>query len=150
LAATNSVVQSPIGKFSFPEEAILSARRVARAADNRLYEISPDDDIRVLAENEPMIPTVSPDGRFWALSDAFYPNSPSGVWIGEYCRALKQIFADKISTNQILFSPDGNTLYFLDAGGNLYRAQAPDWKPVKLASDLQPMDSNLALAWLGK
>jgi hypothetical protein len=121
---------------------------LARAADNRLYEISPSGEIRVLPDSEPRIPTVSPDGRFWALSDAFYPNSVSGVWVGEYGQALRQIFADSITPGQILFSPPGNALYFLDAGGNLYRADAPDWAPVLLAANLQPASSDLSLAWV--
>jgi hypothetical protein len=121
---------------------------LALAADNRLYEITPSGVIRSLAENEPMIPTVSPDGRFWAYADASHFNSPSGVWIGEYGQALRQIFTGNISPNQILFSPAGDALYFLDAAGNLYRAAAPDWAPVLLAANLQPAGSGLAMAWM--
>ncbi len=121
---------------------------LARASDNRLYEVLPTVQIRVLAENQPMIPAVSPDGRFWAYSDASHFDSPSGVWIGEYGQALRQIFADKISPNQILFMPPGNSLLFLDADGNLYRANAPDWEPILLAAGLRPASSDLSLAFV--
>jgi hypothetical protein len=80
------------------------------------------------------------------LTDANYPNSSSGVWVGEYGQALRQIFTDKISPSQILFWPPGNTLYFIDATGNLYRAQAPDWAPALLASNITPASSDLSLA----
>jgi hypothetical protein len=121
---------------------------LARAADNRLYEISPSGDIRDLAVNAPQIPMVSEDGRYWVLADALYPNSLSGVWIGEYGKELRQIFADKIAPNQILFLPPGNALLFLDAAGNLYRANAPDWEPILLAANLQPASSDLSLAFV--
>jgi hypothetical protein len=123
---------------------------LARGSDNHLYEVSPSGDIRNLAVNKPQLPTVSPTGRYWALSDASYPNSVSGVWVGEYGKELRQIFADKIAPGQILFSPAGDSIYFLDAVGNLYRAQAPDWVPTILTSDLLPADKNLSLTWVGK
>jgi WD40 repeat protein len=123
---------------------------LARSADNLLYEVSPSGDIRNLAVNKPQIPTVSPDGRYWVLADAFYPNSVSGVWVGEYGKELRQIFADKIAPGQILFSPTGDAIYFLDTIGNLYRAQAPDWVPAILTSDLLPAADNLSLAWVRK
>jgi hypothetical protein len=121
---------------------------LALAADNRLFEITPSGIIRSLAENEPMLPTVSPDGRFWAYSDASHFNSPSGVWIGEYGQALRQIFTSSISPNQILFSTTGDALYFLDAAGNLYRAAAPEWGPVLMVANLQPAGAELAMAWV--
>jgi hypothetical protein len=121
---------------------------LALAADNRLYEVSPSGEMRVLSENEPMIPKVSPSGRFWAYSDASHFNSPSGVWIGEYGQALRQIFSGSISPNQMFFTPLEDAIYFLDAAGNLYRADAPDWAPILLAENLQPAGSELAMAWV--
>jgi hypothetical protein len=126
---------------------------LARTADNHLYEISSGADIQMLTVNEPQIPTVSPNGQYWALSDASVPNSLSGVWIGEYGKELRQIFADKIAPGQILFSPAGDSIYFLDAVGNLYRALAPDWNPILIGADLQLTDSYfsaISMAWVTK
>ena len=39
-----------------------------------------------------------------------------------------------------------NTIVY--AAGNLYYAQAPDWAPVLLASNLQPASSDLSLAYV--
>jgi hypothetical protein len=121
---------------------------LARTADDYLYEISPSGDIRALPAQATHIPTVSPNGQYWALADGSYPKSVSGVWVGEYGKELRQIFSDKIAPGQILFLPPGNSLLFLDADGNLYRAFAPDWEPILLAADLQPASSDLSLAFV--
>ena len=123
-----------------------SGNYLALAADNRLYEVSPSGGIRVLLENQFPIPTVSPDARYWALSDSDYFDSPRGVWIGEYGQALRQVFTENISPNQILFMPPGNIVYFLDAAGNLYYALAPEWVPVLITANLQPASSELSMA----
>ena len=70
---------------------------LALASDNRLYEILPTGQIRVLAENQPQIPMVSPTGLFWAMADS------EGVWAGKYGQPMSQIFSGQISPNQILF-----------------------------------------------
>jgi hypothetical protein len=123
---------------------------LARTADNNLYEISSGGDTQLLSVQEPQIPTVSPNGQYWVLADAFTPNSLSGVWIGEYGKDFHQIFSDKITPGQIFFSPPGDALYFLDPGGNLYRAQAPDWTPALLAKNLPLAVSDVSMAWVIK
>jgi WD40 repeat protein len=120
---------------------------LAIGEETSLYEIWPTGAIRLLPENQSHIPAVSPDGRYWFLADSFWNNSLSGIWIGEFGQPLRQVFTQSISPNQILFAPDGSTLYFLDSAGGLYRADAPDWAPVLLASDLQPVNAELAMAW---
>ncbi len=116
---------------------------LALAGDNTLYEVLPTGQIRVLAENRL--------GFRWSL-----PTACSGRWSdsarrlgsGKYGQPMSQIFTGLISPNQMLFSPAGDSLYFLDAAGNLYRAGAPDWAPVLLASNLQPASPELSLAYV--
>jgi len=115
---------------------------LALASDNTLYEILPTGQIRVLAENQNRIPIVSPTGLFWAKADS------TGVWAGKYGQPMSQIFSGQISPNQILFVPPDDTLYFLDAAGSLYAAQESDWAPMLLATNLQPADSELAMAYV--
>ncbi len=112
------------------------------ASDNTLYEVLPTGLIRVLAENQRQIPMVSPTGLFWAMADS------EGVWAGKYGQAMSQIFSGQISPNQILFVPPDDTLYFLDAAGNLYSARESDWAPVLLARNLTPASSDLSMAYV--
>lgn len=123
---------------------------LARASDNRLYEISPSGDIQLLAVEESHLPTVSPNGRYWAFDNSLYSDILPGVWVGEYGQELNHIFTENVMHAQMLFSPAGDALYFLDTIGNLYRAQAPDWIPALLAANLEPEVSNLSLAWVSK
>jgi hypothetical protein len=115
---------------------------LALASENTLSEVLPTGQIRVLAENQSQIPIVSPTGLFWAKADE------TGVWAGKYGQAMSQIFTGRISPNQILFVPPDDTLYFLDAAGNLYAANESDWAPVPLARNLTPASSELAIAYV--
>ncbi len=115
---------------------------LALASDNTLYEVLPTGLIRVLAENQRQIPMVSPTGLFWAMADE------TGVWAGKYGQAMSQIFTGQISPNQILFTPPDDTLYFLDAAGNLYSARESDWAPALLARNLTPASSELAIGYV--
>jgi hypothetical protein len=114
---------------------------LALSADRQILEIAPSGLIRVLAENRTRIPMVSPDGRYWADSGA-------GLSIGAYGREPERIFEGEVSPGQLIFSPAGDALFFLDAAGNLYRARAPEWRPVRLAEELIPASYELSLAWL--
>jgi hypothetical protein len=123
---------------------------LARAKENTLYEISLSGEIRLLSPEETHIPIVSPNGRYWAFADTPSFGVQPGVWVGDYSKNPRQIFFESVSHAQMLFSPAGDAIYFLDTIGDLYRAQAPDWAPVLVASNLQPAADNLSLAWVGK
>jgi hypothetical protein len=115
---------------------------LARTQDSRLLNISLDGEIRALEVSVPFLPTVAPGGLAWAYS-------ASGIFAGEYGKEPARIFDGEVAPGQMLFSPTGNALYFLDAAGNLYRADAPDWAPALLASGLTPASSWwLSMAWM--
>jgi hypothetical protein len=123
---------------------------LAVTRDFGVLEISPAGDIRELPAMAPRMPAVSPDGRWWAIShsaDHMFSNS-DGIFIGEYGTELRQIFEGTIAYDHgVLFSPAGNSLYFVTAGGELYRALAPDWSPALLATGLTPAHGYTDLAW---
>jgi dipeptidyl aminopeptidase/acylaminoacyl peptidase len=114
---------------------------LARTADSHLLEISPASDIRSLPSCGSLLPAVAPGGRYWACA-------ASGIYAGEYGKDPAWIFDGEAAYGQMLFSPAGDALFFLDAAGNLYRAQAPDWAPVRLAQGLAPASTELSMAWL--
>jgi hypothetical protein len=121
---------------------------LARAADKRLLEVSPAGVIRILPAGGSRLPVVAPGGRYWAYAASQSFDGASGIFAGDYGREPALIFSGEVAPGQMLFSPAGDALYFLDASGNLYRAQAPEWKPVLLASGLTPASYEPALAWM--
>ncbi len=118
---------------------------LAVTRDNGVLEISPAGDIRPLPATASFIPEVAPGGRWWASANL---GNTDGIYAGEYGTALRQIYAGRIAFgNGMLFSPDGDSLYFITATGDLYRAQAPEWSPVLLASGLTPSYGSTDMAW---
>ncbi len=96
----------------------------------------------------PQLPTVSPDGSYWAWNASLFSNTLTGIWIGEYGHALRQIYPDEVSNANFLWAPDGQSIYFLGSAGGLYRAQTPDWVPALIAENIKPAGENNPLAWV--
>jgi hypothetical protein len=120
---------------------------LARTQDSRLLTVALDGEIHVLQATAPRLPTVSPGGRYWAYVASRFFDGADGIFAGEFGTVPARIFDGEVAFGQMLFSPD-EALYFLSASGDLYRAQAPDWTPVKLASGLIPGLTDLSIAWL--
>jgi hypothetical protein len=145
-----------VSNYDFSDIAWSAGKRsyLARATDGGLmYEVSPTGHIQYLINAIPQLPAVSPDGRYWAWDASLFSNTVAGLWIGglwigEYGRELRQVFPDEVAASNILWAPDGQSIYFLGSAGGLYRAQAPDWVPVLLAENLKPAGSGSPLAWV--
>lgn len=80
------------------------------------------------------IPTISPDGRYWAwaASDPFFFDP--GLWISDAAgQNLRQIAGAKDGVGGLMWVPDGDTLFY---GGDLgvYKASAPDFVPELLVT----------------
>jgi hypothetical protein len=124
---------------------------LARWSDGSvLFEVSPTGDVRHLMDQVPQLPTVSPDGRYWAWNASLFSNTLTGLWIGEYGQELRQIYSNEVSNTGFLWAPDGQSIYFLGSAGGLYRAQAPDWVPAILAENLKASDQGSPLAWVAE
>ena len=117
---------------------------LAVTKDLRLLEISPAGDIRELPAMAYRLPTVSPNGRWWAY---IHLAQRAGIFAGEYGVDLQPIFDGEIASGGMIFSPDGNSLFFVTKAGELYRAQAPNWSPVLLASGLTSAFGSTDMAW---
>ncbi len=115
-----------------------------------LFAVSTAGNVRNLMDKVPQIPVVSPDGRYWAWDASLFSNTLTGLWIGEYGRELRQIYPDEVPPANLLWAPDGQSLYFLVSAGSLYRAQAPDWVPTVLAENLKPGIIGSPIAWVAK
>jgi hypothetical protein len=123
---------------------------LAVTRDYKVLEISTAGDIRELPAMAPRPPTVSPGGRWWAYYQLAQPgfSDTDGIFAGEYGRGFRQIFEGSVSSGKLIFSPDGNSLYFVTKTGDLYRAQAPDWSSVLLASGVEPSPyDSTDMAW---
>jgi hypothetical protein len=116
---------------------------LAKTWDNRLLEISPSGGIRELPLDGTCLPTVAPGGRYWA-----YSFSVPGVFVGGYGTEPAKIFDGQAAWNGMLFSPAGDALYFITESDELYRAQAPEWTPVLLATGIKPASDEMSMAWL--
>jgi hypothetical protein len=114
---------------------------LARTQDSHLVKISPSGEIQVFRSLASSLPAVSPNGLYWA-------SSADGLLVGNYAMDLMRVFDGEIISGQMIFSPKGDAIYFIDTAGNLYRADAPDWAPILLASNLQPAGAELAMAWV--
>ncbi|MBN1440200.1 MAG: PD40 domain-containing protein [Anaerolineales bacterium] len=119
---------------------------LAQTDDGRLLEVSPAGEIRALPVQAIRMATLSPDGRWWAATDALI--NTEGIFVGAYGTELRQIFEGRIAFGDgMLFSPAGDALYFVTAAGELFRAQAPNWAPAQLASGLTHAYGYSDLAW---
>jgi hypothetical protein len=122
---------------------------LAVTRDYKVLEISPAGNIRELPAMASRPPTVSPGGHWWAYVQMAQKgfSDTDGIFGGEYGKGMRKIFEGTISGEPI-FSPRGDSLYFVTRNGDLYRAQAPDWSPVLLASGLKPSSyGSTDMAW---
>jgi hypothetical protein len=119
---------------------------LARTMDSGILEISPAGYIRELPATSSYLPVVAPGGRWWAGRDSVRNND--GIYVSEYGTELRQIYAGRIAFGRaMLFSPDGDSLFFITPTGDLFRAQAPNWAPALLASGLTPDFGSTDMAW---
>jgi hypothetical protein len=118
---------------------------LARTQDSRLLEINLGGGVDTLPVGGAVLPTVAPGGRYWG-----YAYASQGIFIGEYGMEPAQIFEGEVVPSQMVFSPEGDAVYFISTSGNLYRAWAPDWTPALVASGIRPASNWwLSMAWLG-
>jgi len=112
---------------------------LAVTSDFGILEVSPAGQIRVLAGMASRVPIVSPGGRWWAYYQMAQRgfSDTDGIFAGGYGQGMWKIFDGSVASGRLIFSPDGDSLYFVTASGDLYRAQAPNWAPVVLASGLK-------------
>jgi hypothetical protein len=125
---------------------------LAVTRDFRVLEISPAGDFRELSAMASRPPTVSPGGHWWAyyqLAQKEFSDT-DGIFAGEYGKGMRKIFEGTIASGRLIFSPDGNSLYFVTKAGGLYRAQAPNWSPVLLASGLTSAYGWSDMAWMSE
>ncbi|MFN2297939.1 MAG: hypothetical protein ACK2UB_03755, partial [Anaerolineales bacterium] len=120
---------------------------LARPWGTRLLEVSTAGEIRELPATAYIIPTVSPNGRWWAYISEWTYHRTDGIFAGGYGTELRQIFDGEVAGNGMIFSPDGDSLYFVAKGGGLYRARAPEWAPILLATGLTPAYGWTDMAW---
>jgi hypothetical protein len=121
---------------------------LARIEDGRLLEVSPIGEIRELPAAAYKIPAVSPNGRWWAYISEWTYHRTDGIFAGGYGTELRQIFDGEVAGNGMVFSPDGDSLYFIARGGELYWARAPEWAPILLATGLTPAHGWTDMAWM--
>ena len=122
---------------------------LAVTRDFRVLEISPAGTFRELSGRASSPPIVSPGAHWWAYYQPAQRefSDTDGIFAGEYGKGIRKIFEGTIAGNGILFSPDGNSLYFVTKAGELYRAQAPNWSPIFLASGLTSAYGSTDMAW---
>ena len=83
--------------------------------------VGPRGEVWNLQAPEPFLPVASSNGRLaWA-------SSISGVWVGGFESPPLQLTSDPAGLPA--WTPDGSTLYFLDAAG-LWSARAPAFQPL--------------------
>jgi hypothetical protein len=118
---------------------------LARTQDSRLLEVNLGGGVDTLPVGGSTLPAVAPGGRYWG-----YALASQGIFIGEYGAEPARIFEGEVVPGQMIFSPEGDAVYFISTSGNLYRAWAPDWTPALVASGIRPAsDWWLSMAWLG-
>jgi hypothetical protein len=121
---------------------------LAHTEDGRLLEVDPAGEIRTLPAVSKRRPIVSPDGRYWAYVATEFFDGVDGVFAGEYGKELTHIFTGEAVWNQLLFSPAGDSLYFISSEHIVYGAEPPDWEPDPMAWGVVPDPYEESMAWM--